>query len=106
MDKVSHSCFKLAAAALFFIISAAAAQETVTVPLGIVSYADMIAFNGKVVTMDDRSTNTNPGRVVQAMAVRDGKILAVGTDREVLLYAGLPPACHPDIGMAASIGET
>ena len=39
--------------------------------------ADLVLVNGKVVTMDDGGT------VVEAVAVKDGKVLAVGTTRQV-----------------------
>jgi predicted amidohydrolase YtcJ len=73
---------------LLLIVPAAIAQETATVPVQVISYADMIIYDGKVMTMDDASTTQNPGKMGQAMAVREGKILAVGSDAEILLYAG------------------
>src|SRR5262249_56772628 len=39
--------------------------------------ADMILVNGKVITLDGASS------IVQAIAIHDGKILAVGSDEEV-----------------------
>jgi predicted amidohydrolase YtcJ len=74
--------------AMFSILPLAAAQQTVTVPVQVVSYADTVIYNGKVMTMDDSSTSQNPGKMGQAMAIRDGKILAVGSDADMLLYAG------------------
>lgn len=68
--------------------TAAAAQQTVSVPPQVVSYADMVVYNGKVMTMDDRSIQPDPGTIAQAMAIRNGKILAVGTNDQILLYAG------------------
>lgn len=44
--------------------------------------ANLLLRNGKIVTMD------NDGRAVQALAVRDGKILAVGSDDELADCAG------------------
>src|SRR4051812_17729353 len=44
--------------------------------------ADLIVFNGKVVTLDARST------VAQAVAVRGGKIVAVGTSNEIVAKWG------------------
>jgi predicted amidohydrolase YtcJ len=73
---------------LLFMISPAVAQQTVTVPVQVVSYADMVIYNGKVMTMDDASTTQNLGTMGQAMAMRGGKILAVGTDAEILPYVG------------------
>jgi len=58
------------------------------VPPELVSYPDTILHNGKVVTMDDKTTSTNPGTIVQAMAIRDGKILAVGSDQQMLALKG------------------
>ena len=44
--------------------------------------ADLVLINGKVVTADDRFT------VVQALAVRDGRIVAVGSTQEIAGRAG------------------
>jgi predicted amidohydrolase YtcJ len=43
---------------------------------------DMILFNGKIITVDQKSS------IVQAVAVKDGKILAVGTSDEIKKMAG------------------
>ncbi|MBI4463493.1 MAG: amidohydrolase family protein, partial [Acidobacteria bacterium] len=88
MRKLFRSCLLSLIAGAFLVITGVRAQEMVQVPLRIVSYADMIVYNGKVVTMDDRTQNPVPGTVGQAMAIRDGRILAVGNDTEILLYAG------------------
>ena len=68
--------------------AAARAQQTVTVPAVVVNYADMIIYNGKVVSMDDTSLKQEVGKVAQGMAIRDGKILALGTTAEIMQYAG------------------
>jgi predicted amidohydrolase YtcJ len=39
--------------------------------------ADLILYNGKIATQDDRRS------IVEALAIRDGKFLAVGTDRAI-----------------------
>ena len=44
--------------------------------------ADLLLINGRVLTMDVHDS------VAQAVAVRDGKIVAVGTNAEVELLAG------------------
>src|ERR1700757_269849 len=44
--------------------------------------ADLIAYNGKIATQNGQRP------VVEALAVLDGKFLAVGTDREVMAYRG------------------
>ena len=44
--------------------------------------ADLIIHNGKIATQDAQRS------VVQAAAIRDGRFLAVGTDREVMAHRG------------------
>src|SRR5712671_7262113 len=44
--------------------------------------ADLIAYNGKIATQNERRS------IVEAVAVLDGKFLAVGTDREVMAWRG------------------
>ena len=66
----------------------ALAQGTVTVPTAIVTYPDLILYNGKIVSMDDTSTGPSPGTIYQAVAIRDRKIQALGSDALVLTYAG------------------
>ena len=39
--------------------------------------ADMVLTNGKVITLDDTSS------ILQAIAIRDGRVLAVGSDEEI-----------------------
>jgi len=70
--------------------SVAVAQQTVTVPESVVFYPEIIVHNAKVVTMDDTSfgLNTPIGNIYEAMAVRDGKIMALGSNAEVLTMAG------------------
>ena len=52
------------------------------VPPEVLHYADTVFHNGKVVTADAQFS------VVQAVAVRDGKILKVGNNPDILLLAG------------------
>jgi predicted amidohydrolase YtcJ len=74
---------------LLFIFAALAgpamAQQT---PALLVSYPDIILHNGKIATMDDKSRASNPGTIVQALAIRDGKILATGTNPQMLALRG------------------
>lgn len=62
-----------------------AQQASISAKLG---YPQMILYNGKIVTMDDSSFDSKVGSIVKAMAVRDARILATGTDAEVRLLAG------------------
>ncbi len=50
-------------------------------------YADIIAYNGKVVSMDDTGLNENPGNVYEAIAVKGNKIIAVGTSARIRTMA-------------------
>lgn len=43
-----------------------------------VQYADIVLFNGKIVTVDEENS------ITQAIAIKDGKLLAVGPDKEIL----------------------
>ena len=63
----------------------------------VLGYPDMIIFNGKIVTMDDESFSSDPGTIVQAMAVRDDEILALGSDQEIRVLAG-PTTRQIDLG--------
>ena len=49
---------------------------------------EMIVYNGKIVTMSDKSFTSNVGTVAQAMAIRDGNVVAVGTNAQVRGQAG------------------
>ena len=60
-------------------------QADVAARLG---YPQTILYNGKIVTMNDASVTSNVGDTVQALAVRDGKILATGTTASIRALAG------------------
>jgi predicted amidohydrolase YtcJ len=52
-------------------------------------YADMVLVNGKIATKDDRSTTPNtPGNIVQAMAIKGERIMALGSDSQMRQLAG------------------
>ncbi|MCH8321149.1 MAG: hypothetical protein IH790_09360, partial [Acidobacteria bacterium] len=51
-------------------------------------YADTILVNGKVVSMDDKSTSSSVGRVYQAVAVKGHKIVKLGTSGAIRALAG------------------
>ena len=63
-------------------------QDISSLPPGVVEYADAVYTNATIVTLDEHEMNSNPGTIAQAMAVRDEKILALGTNAEMLKYAG------------------
>ncbi len=51
-------------------------------PQILIKYADLIVFNGRVITMDQDST------IAEAIAIRDGRVLALGKTTEILEMAG------------------
>src|SRR5438045_253023 len=68
-----------------FILSLAFQFSFVTVifPGNPLPVADLILFNGKIITVDRRFT------IAEAVAIKKDRILAVGTDREIRKRAGL-----------------
>ncbi|MBI4455045.1 MAG: amidohydrolase family protein [Acidobacteria bacterium] len=57
------------------------AQQS-ALPPEVIAYADMILYNGKILTADDKFS------VAEAAAIRDGKFLAVGQNDRIRLMAG------------------
>src|SRR5215471_16448265 len=51
-------------------------------PVTVLAQADLILINGKIVTADENNT------VAQALAARDGRIIAVGSNRDVRALGG------------------
>jgi predicted amidohydrolase YtcJ len=60
--------------------------NTLVLPLTAAEKADLILYNGKVITVDPKD------RIVQAVAVKDGKILQAGENSEIRALAG--PQCR------------
>ena len=54
----------------------------------ILGYPQTIVHNAKVVTVSDASFTSSLGSTAQAMAIRDGKVLATGTNDDILALAG------------------
>jgi len=49
---------------------------------------EMIFYNGKIVTVDDHSFTPKLGTIAQAMHIKDGKILHLGTNAQIRAMAG------------------
>ena len=84
-------CFSRIAAAMFFAVMLGVslhAQQTLTVPQELVSYPDLIIYNGKIYTMNEPTLSNNVGPVVQALAVHGDRIQFMGTDSQVMRFAG------------------
>jgi predicted amidohydrolase YtcJ len=56
--------------------------QQLTVPAELVTYPELIVHNAKVITADDSDT------IASAVAIRDGRFLAVGANDQVLRLAG------------------
>jgi len=61
------------------------AQE---VPPRFIPIADTVIVNAKIYTMDNASTSTNPGTIVDAMAIKGGKVLGLGSNAEIRSLVG------------------
>lgn len=57
-------------------------QNTQNLPPEVIAYADMVLYNGKILTADRQFT------IAEAAAIRDGKFLAVGGRDKILAMAG------------------
>ncbi len=64
------------------------AKVTAQVPDAVISWPDILYVNGRIVTFDNTKVNDNPGSVVEAMAVRDEKILALGSAADIMKFKG------------------
>jgi hypothetical protein len=57
-------------------------------PALLVHYPDTIFMNGKIVTLDNHEMNDDPGSIVEALAVRDAVIIALGSNDDIMALAG------------------
>ncbi len=63
------------------------AQYALPPELAATAYADMIVVNGKIVSMDDGGLNQNPGNIYEAMAIKDRRVVALGTTEHIRTFA-------------------
>ncbi len=64
------------------------AQYRLKGPVDLVKYPDIVVYNGKVLTMDDTSLSDKLGTIAEAMAVRDGYVVGIGTSADLLKAVG------------------
>jgi predicted amidohydrolase YtcJ len=57
-------------------------------------YPDTIFINANVVSMDDEGVNDNIGSTYQALAIRNGRILSLGSNSQIQRLAGPDTAVH------------
>jgi len=67
---------------LLFNATPVGAQAASPVATELIAYPELVLFNGKVLTVDSQFT------VAQAVAVRGGRVLAVGSDAEIKPFIG------------------
>ena len=58
------------------------AQSPANLPPEVIGYADLVFYNGRILTADEAFT------IVEAVAIRDGKFLARGGNGRILAMAG------------------
>ena len=67
---------------LFLLVGCGQAMAQQDLPLEVLAYADMVLYGGKILTADDSFT------IAEAIAIRDGKFLAVENMDRILKMAG------------------
>ncbi len=65
-----------------WLMSGMGQAQQASLPPEVVAYADMVLYNGKIITADDQQS------IESAIAIRGGKFLAVGSDDRILQMAG------------------
>ena len=73
---------KLFGAFCFLVLMATVGWAQQDIDPRVLAYADMVLYNGKILTADDQFT------LVEAVAIRDGKFLARGRTSDILRLAG------------------
>jgi predicted amidohydrolase YtcJ len=71
-----------AALVVIFVVAGPAAAQIQPVPPELLAYPNLVILNGKVLTVDAQFT------VAEAVAMRDGRILAVGTNADIKRLVG------------------
>jgi predicted amidohydrolase YtcJ len=72
-----------------FLVSNVGAQQMISVPSDLVHYPETIVTNGVIYTMDNQELlSSDPGSIVQSIAIREGKIFAIGSTQEMMKFAG------------------
>jgi len=89
VSKLSNYRVLLLTALLSFFYSFQISAQTISVPSELVTYPDTIVVNAKIVTMDNKEMlSSDPGRIVESMVLRGGRIFAVGNTQEMMRFAG------------------
>ena len=78
----ARQAFSFLLTALLIVFATAIGAVGQSIPAELVSYPQTIYHNGKIVTVDDKFS------IVEAVAIRDGRFLKVGTNQAVLALKG------------------
>ncbi|MBF8305465.1 MAG: amidohydrolase, partial [Acidobacteria bacterium] len=73
---------RIAVVVMALVVGASALQAQGPVPPELIHYPDLILHNGKILTVDENF------RTAEAVAVREGVFLAIGTNQEILALRG------------------
>ena len=88
MSKLSNHFFLPVLVGVILFASMATAQSQLPELVSRHGYAETIFINGKIVSMDDASTSSDPGNIYQALAVKRDSIMKLGTNEEIQTLAG------------------
>ena len=81
MKTLSHRFISFLSLVLVFTANLQA-QSAQDLPEEVIAYADLVFYNGKILTADEQFT------IVEAVAIRDGKFLASGGNARIRAMAG------------------
>ncbi|MBI4481700.1 MAG: amidohydrolase family protein [Acidobacteria bacterium] len=90
---VTRKCAVVVSVSFLALLAGSPPAWSHELPLEVERYADLVLYNGQVLTVD---RDTPDFTVVKAVAIRDGKILAVGENDRILKLAG-PKAKRMDL---------
>lgn len=80
--KCNRAGVVIAVVVSFWLSSVGLGAQTAELPPEVIRYADTILYNGKILTADSKFT------VVEAVAVRDGRFMAIGKTADIQRMAG------------------
>ena len=87
MSKHSNRFFLPVLVGAILLASVTTAQAQLPELVSRHGYAETIFINGKIVSMDDTSTSSEPGNIYQGLAVKRDSIMKLGTNEEIQTLA-------------------
>ncbi|MGK0298382.1 MAG: putative amidohydrolase YtcJ [Gammaproteobacteria bacterium] len=92
MNEVTNLPFKIFLICIGFFYTANGFSQQIDPRL--VNYPETIIINGKITSMDDVEVNESVGSTYQALAIRDGRIMSMGTSESIGRLAGPETAVY------------